>query len=256
MIVRTANAIARVATGTGYWIARHWLALMILSLGLFLALPVAAPILAMRGYERLSGAIYLAYRVTCHQLPHRSWFIAGENLAYDWPVVADYLGPETRGVIDAFHNPIRDVALGYQIALCQRDVAIFGGLLLTAIAFGIVRRHRDVPPLPFKIYLIALVPIALDGLSQLVGLRESNPALRTATGLLFGVATGLLILPHLEIGFRELRDGVGAADPRTAPPVPSSAPTPDAEPPAEPASAPEPAPDRGPKPNPESAEPS
>jgi uncharacterized membrane protein len=192
-MIRFATAIAAIASGIGRWIGRHWLALMILSVGLFLGLAVAAPILAMLGYDRLSGAIYLAYRVTCHQLPHRSWFIGGQSFAYDWPIVEAYLGPGTRGIIDAFHNPIRDASLGYQFALCQRDTAIFGGLMLTAMVFGFVRSRRAVPALPFKLYVLALVPIAVDGLTQLFGLRDSNPALRTATGLLFGAATALLV---------------------------------------------------------------
>ena len=211
-----AAVIAAVASGIGSWIARHWLALMILSVGLFLALAVAAPILAMHGYDRLSSAIYLAYRVTCHQLPHRSWFIGGQSVAYDWATVEASLGPGTRGIIDAFHTPFSDASLGYQLALCQRDTAIFGGLMLTAMVFGFVRSRRAVPALPFKLYVLALVPIALDGLTQLFGLRDSNPVLRTATGLLFGAATALLILPHLEIGFRELSEEVVPPEDRPA----------------------------------------
>jgi len=213
---RLSEQIGRAANGLGSWIARHWLALMALWLTVFLALPIAAPVLAMHGFERTSSLIYLAYRVSCHQLPHRSWFIGGERLTYDWPAVAAYLGPETRGVIDAFHRPIRDATMGYQTALCQRDIAIFGGLLLTVLAFGMVRHRRTVRTLPFKLYVLALVPAAADGLTQLVGLRESTPVLRTATGLLFGIATGLLVLPHLELGFRELDQDLAVDDPRAA----------------------------------------
>jgi uncharacterized membrane protein len=207
LIQDVADLVARLATAAGHGIARHWLGLMVLVVGGFLGLAIAAPLLSMFGHDRAADLIYMAYRLTCHQLPHRSWFIGGESLYYDWPTVQAYLGPNARGIVDAFHHPIRDPILGYQMAFCQRDTGIYAGLLLTTMLFGVVRSRRHVPPLPFKLYLLALVPIGIDGLTQLVGLRESTPITRTLTGMLFGAATALLVLPQLEIGFRELDEG-------------------------------------------------
>jgi uncharacterized membrane protein len=42
--------------------------------------------------------------------------------------------------------------------------------------------------------LVAIAPLAIDGLTQLAGLRESTNALRVATGLVAGLAFGLWIL--------------------------------------------------------------
>jgi uncharacterized membrane protein len=44
--------------------------------------------------------------------------------------------------------------------------------------------------------------MALDGLTQLAGWRESTWELRLATGLLFGVASGWLLYPRFEQSFR------------------------------------------------------
>ncbi|MFP5245873.1 MAG: DUF2085 domain-containing protein, partial [Thermoanaerobaculia bacterium] len=44
----------------------------------------------------------------------------------------------------------------------------------------------------------AVVPLALDGLTQLAGLRESTNELRVATGLLAGLAFGLWVLSAVE----------------------------------------------------------
>jgi len=55
--------------------------------------------------------------------------------------------------------------------------------------------------------LIFVAPIALDGFSQLFGLRESNYLLRTATGAIFGLASVWLAYPHIEDAMRDaLRD--------------------------------------------------
>jgi len=42
------------------------------------------------------------------------------------------------------------------------------------------------------------VPIAVDGITQAIGIRESTWEIRLVTGTLFGVATVWLAYPHLE----------------------------------------------------------
>ena len=44
----------------------------------------------------------------------------------------------------------------------------------------------------------ALVPLGLDGVTQLLGLRESTNPLRIATGVIAGMAFGLWILSAVE----------------------------------------------------------
>jgi uncharacterized membrane protein len=185
------------------WLLRHWLAIFVVAWGTFTLLAVAAPVLAATGHDRASEAIYLAYRVTCHQLPHRSWFIGGRAPAYDWETIRTYLGLPEGAEAATFHRPIRDPVLGYQMAFCQRDLAIHAALVLTAIGYAVARRRGVVRSLRLRYFLIALLPIAIDGGLQLFGIRESTPLSRTVTGALFGVATGLLLLPELDAGARE-----------------------------------------------------
>jgi hypothetical protein len=44
--------------------------------------------------------------------------------------------------------------------------------------------------------------MALDGFTQLFGLRESNLLLRLLTGCLFGLGTALFVLPQLDAASR------------------------------------------------------
>ena len=191
-------------------LARHWLWAVGLAIAIFVGLPVAAPVLAQHGYGQAAGWIYLVYRIACHQLPQRSFFIGGKALTYDWPTVQPYTGLPLDNPYLAFHHPLGNPVLGYQLALCERDMAIWLALLATAMWYGWYRARRErggrglTAPLPFQLYALAMVPIALDGLTQLVGWRESTPLLRVVTGGLFGMATGLLVLPHLELAFREM----------------------------------------------------
>lgn len=184
---------------------RHWLVLGIIGLTVFVGLPLVAPVLAMSGQEAPSRLIYTAYRIVCHQLPQRSWFIGGPALAYDWEDVQPFTNAPPDEPLMAFHNPIRDPALGYQMAWCQRNTAIFFSFLMAALLYAAMRRTRRVSPLPLKWYALLVLPIAVDGVTQLAGLRESTPLLRTLTGAIFGVATCFLVLPILEAASEKLR---------------------------------------------------
>jgi uncharacterized membrane protein len=205
---RIAGAVDRIAVG----LARHWLAVFNTIVALFVLIPFLAPVLmdmgATIGCAPCSGAaraIYIAYSPFCHQLPERSYFLFGPQKTYS---VSEL---ETRGAVAAGLNVLQRMVLryrgapdvGYKVALCERDLAIFGSLLLGGLIFGLARtilrrRGRDVPRLPVWAYLVALVPIAVDGVTQLIGLRESNWILRSITGALFGLATVWLAYPYVQ----------------------------------------------------------
>lgn len=204
--------------------ARRWLSLFLLASGLFVALPLAAPALAWSGHDRSAGWIYAAYRVTCHQLPQRSWFLGGDRAAYSWDEVRASTGAAPGAApFSLLHKPIRAEGLGYQMAFCQRDTAIYLSLFLATAAYATLGRRRRLAPLPWRWYALALVPIAIDGTTQLVGWRESTPMLRSVTGALFGGATAMLVLPHLAAGMDELADELARGIPPGGTPVAGSA---------------------------------
>jgi uncharacterized membrane protein len=200
----TAKAVPALLAGLGL-VVRHWLAVFLVAIGVFLSMPFAAPALAANGHGQAASWIYVAYRVTCHQLPHRSLFLGGERWTYDWPELAARLGidgpPYSR-----IHRPVTDPVLGYQVAFCQRDVAVWGALLAGGLAYAAIRRTRRVTGLPLIWFAVATVPVGLDGLSQLAGLRESTPMIRIVTGAIFGGACAWLLLPRFEEALAEAFD--------------------------------------------------
>lgn len=88
------------------------------------------------------------------------------------------------------------VLWGAPMPICARCTAIYAGLLLGLAAFTIVRsvRERTARIAAFA----AVTPLAIDGLTQLAGLRESTNELRIATGLVAGFAFGFWILAAVE----------------------------------------------------------
>jgi len=198
---RVQTEFARSVDGVVIWIARHWLALFNSVVGLYFILPVLAPALASAGLTAQASLIYTAYSVTCHQLPDRSYFLFGERPLYSLSALQAEGLEEDAGLFQRRRFRGNE-ASGYKIAICQRDVAIYGSVVLAGLLFGLLRGRMRSPSL--KIYLLLLVPMALDGLSQLFGLRESNWWLRTVTGGLFGGASVWLAYPYLDAAMRDV----------------------------------------------------
>jgi len=91
----------------------------------------------------------------------------------------------------------------FQVAVCQRDLALYAGACLAGLLFGLVRER--VRALPVRVWVILISPLVLDGVTQLLGLRLSTWQLRTASGLLASGATVWMVYPYLEEGFRDIR---------------------------------------------------
>lgn len=184
-------------------VVSHWLTLVNAGLALFLGLAVLAPVLMLAGLTTPAGWIYSAYHLVCHQWAFRSYFLFGPRLVYPLETLRALVGPDQ--VYDFVGSP----ALGYKVAFCERDVAIYAALLLAGLAFTRVRGRLRPPPL--TLFALLLLPIALDGFTQLFGWRESTWELRTATGALFGLAAAWLIYPQLEWSARRAARRSGLA---------------------------------------------
>lgn len=198
---RVQREVARRVDGAVLWIAQHWLALFNALVALYLLLPFLAPVLANAGLSRPASLLYSVYSATCHQLPERSYFLFGEQPFYSLSSLETGGLSEDQGLFQrrAFRG---NDSTGYKIAVCQRDVAIYGSVVLAGLLFGVLRgRMRGIG---LKVYLLLLFPMAIDGLSQLFGLRESNWWLRTVTGALFGGASVWLAYPYIEAAMRDV----------------------------------------------------
>ncbi|MBN1954253.1 MAG: DUF2085 domain-containing protein [Anaerolineae bacterium] len=210
----TAQGVVRAADRLIFWLSKHWLAIANLGAFLYVGIPFLAPVLMFVGWEGPAQAIYTLYRPLCHQLPFRSWYLFGSQFSYTIQELQQLVGPEA--LVE--HGYIGDPAMGFKVAFCQRDVAIYGAILVTGLLYGLVR--RKVKPMPLWAYLLfGLVPIALDGGVQFVSyllprltstitmpLLESNPLRRTVTGILFGLSTVWLAYPNAQEAFDEIRE--------------------------------------------------
>ena len=143
---------------------RRWLLIANGMNAAVLAGAALAPVMMASGHRGIASLLFWSYQALCSQNPGHSYFLQG-----------------------------------YQIALDQRMTAIYGSFLLMGLAFAC--RRRSIRPLPWRAFFLSMIPIAIDGLTQLFGWRHSTWELRTLTGGLFGAATVWLAYPRLDIAF-------------------------------------------------------
>ena len=141
----------------------HWLAVINTTLAVFIGIALVTPLAFALGLTGPASAVFDVFRVFCAQTPSHSFFIAG-----------------------------------YQTCLCSRCLAIYTSILLAGVAIVFLRKNRRLRAIPWYAWLLGMVPMALDGFTQLFGLRESNLALRLLTGAIFGITTAWFLLPQIE----------------------------------------------------------
>jgi uncharacterized membrane protein len=199
----TSSTVADIANRFVLWIARHWLALFNTAWTLYVILPFVAPTLMQLGYMAPARAIYGVYSFTCHQLPDHSYFLFGESPV---PLAQDLVaaGAPDEENLFLFRSFIGNPEVGYKVALCERDVAIYGSVALGGLLFAFLRERGKLRAPSLKVYLLFLIPIAVDGLTQLFGWRESNWWLRSVTGAIFGFASVWLAYPYVQDAMQEV----------------------------------------------------
>jgi uncharacterized membrane protein/glutaredoxin len=211
------------------WFSRHYLAVINFFMLLYFGLPILAPTLMKAGATLPANVIYTIYKPLCHQFGFRSFFLFGEQAYY--PLAeAGISGVKTFEEVTGFQdldNPAAfsrfqarqftgNETVGYKLALCERDMAIYGSILFFGVLYAATGRR--IKPLHWTLWvLIGMGPIGLDGFSQLFSqmnwewlasllpYRESTPFLRVLTGALFGLTTAWFAYPYMEESMSETR---------------------------------------------------
>ena len=212
-----------------FWMSRHYLAVINGFMLLYFGLAMLAPVLMKAGATLPANVLYTIYKPLCHQFGFRSFFLFGEQAYYplEEAGISNVRTFEDVTGLQDLHNPAAysrlearrftgNEQVGYKMALCERDIAIYAAIFLFGILYAVTGRR--IKPLHWMLWvLIGMGPIGLDGFSQLFSqmdwsflasilpYRESTPFLRTFTGALFGLATAWFAYPYMEESFSETR---------------------------------------------------
>ncbi|MEQ8672679.1 MAG: DUF2085 domain-containing protein [Aggregatilineales bacterium] len=212
-------------------ISRNWIRVVTVFLAIYVSLPVVAPTLMAAGLTGPGRALYTIYSPFCHQFGFRSFYLFGDQPVYpreiagsDWTPYEAYtnevdefssFSQNDEFTLDwtlAHKNYPGNDQMGYKTALCERDMFIYFALFIGAVLYSRPAVRRRLRPLPIWLYVIlGVLPIAIDGFSQLLGYppfelwapRETLPVFRVVTGFLFGIMTAWLGFPYINSAMQD-----------------------------------------------------
>jgi uncharacterized membrane protein len=142
------------------------------------------------GWTAVGDAIYMLYSLLCHQMAQRSFFLFGTQAMYKLDKLPLHLTGNAATDILLLREFRGNPELGWKVAWSDRMIAMYGGLWLGSVAYGLLRRHYRLKPLAIKVLLLLTLPIAIDGLAHMVsdisglnsGFRYTNEWLVNLTG--------------------------------------------------------------------------
>ena len=145
----------------GAFLVAHFGLIFTVIIGLLLLAAIVDPILSFLGLDAIAKPLFHWMHFICAQTPSHSFYL-----------------------------------FGHQVCLCERCCAIYGSMFLGGLAF--VLSKKRLPGIPWWGVILLSIPMAWDGLTQMVGLRESTWELRLLTGALFGLAAIWFTLPFMQ----------------------------------------------------------
>jgi len=142
---------------------------------IILAMITGAPLALARGHHSLALVIYGVFSHLCHQIPDRSFFIAG-----------------------------------HQYAVCARCTGLYAGFTVATLCYPLLRSLRRTDTPPRKWLFIAAAPLAVDFALGYFGIWENTHLSRFATGALLGSVAVLYVMPgFIDLSLKDWRRLVG-----------------------------------------------
>ena len=130
---------------------------------------VGAPFAQAHGHPELAAPIYKVFSFVCHQIPERSFRLAG-----------------------------------HQFAVCSRCTGLYSGFAVAALVYPLARSLKRTDT-PRRLWLIlAAVPLAIDFSLTYFGVWSNTHLTRFSTGALLGAVAVFYIIP----GLIELSSGI------------------------------------------------
>jgi len=129
---------------------------------------IAAPLALSSGRLLWALPIYHAFSLVCHQIPERSFFIAG-----------------------------------HPFAVCARCFGLYAGFTLATLAYPLISSLKKTDAPPRRWLFLAAVPLVIDYALGLFGIWNNTHSSRFITGALLGSVAVFYTMPGLlDLGLR------------------------------------------------------
>jgi uncharacterized membrane protein len=155
------NAMNSVGMRIGDFLLHYWATVLTCILGIIVFAALSVPFLSYFGLDALSKQIFFTLHLVCAQIPSHSFYI-----------------------------------FGHQLGMCERNFSIYASMFVMSLVFVVSKKR--LPGIPWWLWLLMILPMAIDGTTQMFGLRESTWLLRVVTGTLFGLGNIWFALPLIQ----------------------------------------------------------
>jgi uncharacterized membrane protein len=170
---------------SGKWLVVHWFEVFLAIYGIWVLLPFLAPVLMNIGLSGAGRVLYFFYSFFCHQLPERSLFLFGQKTMYSLSEIQAAWKTTTDPMI--LRQFVGNETMGWKIAWSDRMISFYTSVWLFALV--LLPFRQKVKPLPWRGFLLLLLPITLDGSTHMIGdlagigqgFRDSNKWLAALT---------------------------------------------------------------------------
>jgi uncharacterized membrane protein len=160
------SGIEGVMQNIGAFVVNFWALMITIVLGVIVLAALSVPLLTYAGLDGISKPLFYTLHLICAQIPSHSFYI-----------------------------------LGHQLGMCARNMAIYSSMLAGGIIF--LASKKRLPGIPWWFWVLLILPMAYDGITQMFGLRESTWELRVITGTLFGLGNMWFALPLIQKTLQE-----------------------------------------------------
>ena len=155
------GTLGRFMNGIGDFLLNYWAHIITIVLGTLVSIAIAIPFLSYFGLDVIAKPLFYMLHYVCAQIPSHSFYV-----------------------------------FGHQLGLCERNFTIYTAMFLGSLAFVLTKKR--LPGIPWWVWILMILPMALDGTTQMFGLRESTWYLRMITGTLFGLGNVWFALPLMQ----------------------------------------------------------
>lgn len=170
------NAFKQKADRLGNFLATYMSIILAIFFGFLVLLAFLGPILSYFGLDVIAKPLFFTMHYLCAQTPSHTFYL-----------------------------------FGHQLCLCERCLAIYSSMFLCSVFF--IGNNKRLPRLRWWYWLLFCIPMALDGFTQMFGLRESDWILRLITGAIFGFGSFWFAFSMMQ---QSLEDDAAQAQARAA----------------------------------------
>ncbi len=170
---------------------RGWLVILIGAI--LINLSIFVPTFLAKENPTLFKTTQKLFSPTCHQLYNRSLCYYPKNFSIeDCNKYYNATTPKQMIVLDE-----KKEIIGYKFPVCSRCMSIYLGMLIMAILFPILYEPGTKYVPKGRWLILALIPIAIDGIGQLLGFWTSTNLIRMVTGFTASVVSTRYSIPIL-----------------------------------------------------------